>query len=88
MAAYVVVQFEQKLPTKSRGATAATNMRRIKQVIARSGGSMLQDAGTSGASGSMTILVSDMDRANDLAAELRTFEGVETAYAKPGEELP
>jgi hypothetical protein len=82
MSAYVVVQFEQRLPTKSRGA--------IERLIARSGGVALgeQDAGTTGESGSMTISVPDMTGANELAAALRRIEGVDAAYAKPGEELP
>jgi hypothetical protein len=36
----------------------------------------------------MTIAVPDMARANTLAAALRGMDGIETAYAKPGEELP
>jgi hypothetical protein len=37
---------------------------------------------------SATIAVSDMARATRLASALRDIEGIETAYAKPGEELP
>ena len=40
------------------------------------------------AADSVTIVVPDMDRADGLAASLRGIAGVETAYAKPGEELP
>jgi hypothetical protein len=36
----------------------------------------------------MSISVPDMARANELASALREVEGVEAAYAKPGEELP
>jgi hypothetical protein len=36
----------------------------------------------------MTISVPDMPGANELAAALRRIEGVDAAYAKPGEELP
>ena len=35
-----------------------------------------------------TIEVPDMGSANRLAAALRDMTGVESAYAKPGEELP
>jgi hypothetical protein len=37
---------------------------------------------------SITIHVPDMARAERLAAALRGLDGVETAYSKPGEELP
>jgi uncharacterized protein YbjT (DUF2867 family) len=37
---------------------------------------------------SATIAVPDMARANKLASALRGIDGIETAYAKPGEELP
>jgi hypothetical protein len=37
---------------------------------------------------SATIAVPDMARADKLATALRGLDGIETAYAKPGEELP
>ena len=36
----------------------------------------------------LTVTVPDMAQANALASALRGTEGIETAYAKPGEELP
>ena len=61
----------------------------LKRVIAEHGG-VLQpaQAGTQGDEASRVIAVPDMVRANALAAALREVDGIETAYAKPGEELP
>jgi hypothetical protein len=90
LSAYVIVQFGHPLPRTSRGTKAGLDVRQINRLIARSGGLTLgtQDASTVEAGGSITISVPDMARANELAGALQKIEGVEAAYAKPGEELP
>lgn len=44
--------------------------------------------GTLAAPAPLTLAVPDMATADRLAAALRSRAGVDTAYAKPGEELP
>ena len=95
MSAYVVVQLA---PTpaahRMRGEPAlhpALAHRKVKELLTEHGGELLgtnapgsPDDGTAYA----TIAVSDMACAQKLAAALRGVDGIETAYAKPAEELP
>jgi hypothetical protein len=58
----------------------------------KNGGVVLPSVSTGGEGNDdfldVTVEVRDMNKANDLAAALRGVEGVQSAYAKPGEELP
>jgi hypothetical protein len=84
--AYVVTVFS---PRTARSRRASPTGDTVKRVIAEHDG-VLQpaQAGTQGGEASHVITVPDMARANALAEALRDIDGVETAYAKPGEELP
>ena len=93
MSAYVVVHF-----SSTRGASNAPSGHRIltsgkvKRLLAHHGAVLLDNPGTRSSTGDAigvsTLSVSDMDRASRLADALRAVEGVESAYAKPTEELP
>ena len=93
VSAYVVVQHSQTPANRSaRGRRAALTSSRVKRVLDKHDAVVLpsQEPGSDESEGShlTTIAVPDMERANRLAAELRGIAGIETAYAKPGEELP
>jgi hypothetical protein len=93
--AYVVVQLA---PTRSaqrmRGERVehpALAHHRVKQLLKEHGAELLGTEGpTAGRDevASATIGVPDMACAQKLAAALREVDGIETAYAKPAEELP
>ena len=93
--AHVIVQFaaeyEGARGKPEEGKTAAPPVTaRVKRLVADHDGQLSltpSEPGTSPPSMAM-ITVPDMDRANALANALRDLDGVETAYSKPGEELP
>jgi hypothetical protein len=95
VSAYVVVQLA---PTRAahrpRGEPAlhpALAHRKVKELLTQHGGELVgTNAPTSADDGtaSATIAVSDMACAQELATALREVDGIETAYAKPAEELP
>jgi len=93
--AHVIVQFAAEYevargkPEKGKSATPPVTAR-VKRLVADHDGQLSltpSEPGTSPPSMAM-ITVPDMDRANALANALRDLDGVETAYSKPGEELP
>jgi hypothetical protein len=88
--AYVIAELAHQLSGALAGGKGSTSAgRKLKRILARHGAVVLpspRDA--SAALRSATIEVPDMESAHRLAAALRDVEGVETAYAKPGEELP
>jgi hypothetical protein len=85
--ASVVAVFAPRTATRSPRPSLTSGP--LKRVIAEHGG-VLQpaQAGPQGDEASHLITVPDMARANALASALREVDGIETAYAKPGEELP
>ena len=101
MSAYVVVQLA---PTdrgrRPRGRDAALTHRsahaalahdEVKRLLAEHGAHVVSSPDSKPARNATTcatIAVADMACADRLAAALRHVEGIETAYAKPGEELP
>ena len=92
MPAYVVVQLANR---KTRGRSPKAGSHALSQALAKrvlaQHDAVLLDAPASSArdvSSGATISVPDMARAQKLATALRELDGVETAYAKPGEELP
>ena len=95
MPAHVIVQFAAEYQV-SRGkpgtGKAATRpvTDRLKRLVADHDGQLSLTPSAPGTSPPATamITVPDMDRANALADALRDLDGVETAYSKPGEELP
>lgn len=86
MPAYVVAIFASRT---TRSPLQSPTSGTLKRVIAKHDG-VLQPAqrGTQGDEASHVITVPDMARATALAAALREIDGIETAYAKPAEELP
>lgn len=93
--AHVIVQFAAEYevsPLKAeKGKTAAPPVTaRVKRLVADHDGQLSLTPSASGTSPTSMamITVPDMDRANALADALRDLDGVETAYSKPGEELP
>lgn len=93
MPAYVVVQLapSSRAP-RARGKSSALTGRDAKQLLAAHDAKLIASLVSEDAGGlpctSATIAVPDMACADKLAAALRRMDGIETAYAKPGEELP
>ena len=93
MTAYVVAQLP---PAMSRELTARSahtpEGRKLKRLLEQHGAVVLPSPESAVDEGSAvpytTLEVPDMATANRLASELRGLGGVESAYAKPGEELP
>lgn len=91
MSAYVVVQLTTESPAKrTRGEHAALTHHKVKQLLLEHGAVVISSRESKAATTetSATITVPDMARADKLAAALREMDGIETAYAKPAEELP
>ena len=92
MSAYVVVQLVPgRRTTRSRGGAAALTGHEVKRLLAEHDAKLIATpaGGAKRAASAMaTIAVPNMASADKLAAALRGMEGIETAYAKPGEELP
>lgn len=93
MTAYVVAQ----LPSAVRRDLAAPSARsakarKLKKILAQHDAVVLPSSDLAADAGDelpyTTIEVPDMASAQRLATALRDVEGVESAYAKPGEELP
>ena len=90
MPAHVIVHFALEHQVSRGQSTRSAVTDRLKRLVADHDGHLSlnpPDPGTSLTS-IATITVPDMDRANALADALRELDGVETAYSKPGEELP
>jgi hypothetical protein len=66
--------------------------RKLKRILEQHGAVVLPSPESAADAGGVlpytTLRVPDMDSANRLAEALRELDGVESAYAKPGEELP
>ena len=92
MSAYVVVQLAPSRAKRTRGEHAALTHHRVKRLLTEHGAEVISSpeskAATAETATSATITVPDMARADKLAAALRELDGIETAYAKPAEELP
>jgi hypothetical protein len=92
MAAYVVAQLASAGTKPGRAARTPLTSGKLKRLIADHEGELVPaptpEAADSEGSQLATIKVPDMAHANRLAAALRDVDGIETAYAKPGEELP
>ena len=88
MTAYVIVVPATRTGQEAVALPASADFRKT---LARHGAVALPSpaaAQASGKPGNLTIQAPDMEQADRLAAVLRDMEGIETAYAKPGEELP
>jgi hypothetical protein len=89
MPAYVVVQVARH-GGKSGGQALASP--KLKRLLAEHDAVVLPTPDATGAAGGespfTTIAVPDMGRANTLASALREMDEIESAYAKPGDELP
>jgi hypothetical protein len=83
VSAYVVVHFARSL-----GRAPASVARAFGTAVTAHDGTVLPADARGGETKHATVQVPDMERATRLAAAVRDLEGVETAYAKPGEELP
>ena len=99
MSAYVVVHLAPTRRIKqTRGRPAAHSKGsnddalahdKVKRLLAEHGAEVIPSSGANAVGDeSATIACRDMACADRLAAALREMDGVETAYAKPGEELP
>jgi hypothetical protein len=89
MGAYVVVQLANRGTGSERGGPAALASVKAKRTLAEHEGILLSPArAADGDASTATIAVPDMARAMALADALRELDEVESAYAKPGEELP
>jgi hypothetical protein len=84
----VVVQLAESGARSGRGGNAALSTGRVKRTLAEHEGVLLPSVDARGDESTATIAVPDMTRATALADALRDLEEVESAYAKPGEELP
>jgi len=91
--AYVVLQLTHAREAKASrlGAKVLTGTE-LRRLLAEHGGRLLPPSDPHPRDEEppafTTIAVPDMARANKLAAALRSVDGIETAFAKPGEELP
>jgi hypothetical protein len=89
--AYVVIHFAREV-TRSADRNQPQHTNRLKRLIAAHDGDLLPapETGTRDVDAARvaTITVPDMTRATQLAAAVLEIDGIETAYAKPGEELP
>ena len=93
MSAYVVVQLAPgRRAKRTRAAHGALAHHKVKRLLTEHGATVIPSpeskAATDETATSATITVPDMARADKLAAALRGMDGIETAYAKPAEELP
>ena len=102
MSAYVVVQLATAARARrARGRDATLTSHdahdalardKVKRLLNEHGGKIVSAPESSVAINATamcaTIAVADMGCADRLAAALRDIEGIETAYAKPAEELP
>ena len=93
MPAYVVVQLAPSHAVqRARGEYALLTRRDVKRLLSEHDADVIVfpelKTTRDGPLPSATIAVPDMARADKLAAALRGIDGIETAYAKPGEELP
>jgi hypothetical protein len=86
MRASVVVVLKNGQPQAAgAGLAPARPVGRFSRILKEHDAAILPGATTAAG---MVIDVPDMDRANRLAEALRALNDVDTAYAKPGEELP
>lgn len=83
MPAYVVIQLAAG--SRARALIARPDFKRL---VAEHTAQVLEATAGDDPLVPLTLTVRDMARADALAAALRGLEGVETAYAKPGEALP
>ncbi len=93
MSAYVVVQLAPSHRVhQTRGEHVILTRPDVKRLLSKHDAELIASPAREIAgdtpSVSITIAVPDMARADKLAAALRGIGGIETAYAKPGEELP
>ena len=93
MTAYVVAQLPPDVSRELAARSARSpEGRKLKQILAQHNAVVLRSpepaADEGGGLPYTTIEVPDMASANRLATALRELGGVESAYAKPGEELP
>ena len=93
VSAYVVVHLSRtRSTTRTRGEHAALTHHTVQRLLTEHGAEIIHSpeskTATDETSTCATIAVPDMARAAKLAAALRDMSGIETAYAKPGEELP
>ena len=83
MPAYVVIQLAAG--SRARALIARPDFKRL---VAEHAAQVIEATAGDEPLVPLTLTVYDMARGNTLAAALRGLEGVETAYAKPGEALP
>jgi pyrimidine operon attenuation protein/uracil phosphoribosyltransferase len=83
MPAYVVIQLAAG--SRARALIARPDFKRL---VAEYAAQVIEATAGDDPLVPLTLTVRDMARADALAAALRGLEGVETAYAKPGEALP
>jgi len=93
VAAYVVAQLQSALSRELSARSARSpEGRKLKKILEQHHATVLPlpefAAEEGGPVPYTTIEVPDMASANRLATALRDMDGVESAYAKPGEELP
>jgi hypothetical protein len=94
MPAYVVVQLASGGggARRSSGGHGVLSSRDFGRLLSAHDADLIAspapEAAGAGTAATATIAVPDMTRADALAAALRGMDGIETAYAKPGEELP
>ena len=92
MSAYVVVQLASTRRAKRTSAAHGVLAHdKVKRLLTEHGAQLVpstESAAASETSTCATIAVPDMACADKLAAALREMDGIETAYAKPAEELP
>ena len=94
MSAYVVVHLAQSRSAEpARGGSAILARHDVKRLLSEHGAKVIDAPAPKSPVGHhpaacATIAVPDMARAGKLAAALCGMEGIDTAYAKPGEELP
>jgi len=94
VSAYVVVHLAPSRSAEpARGESAILARHDVKKLLSKHGAKVIDAPAPKSAVGRhpaacATIAVPDMARADELAAALCGMEGIDTAYAKPGEELP
>jgi hypothetical protein len=91
LAAYVIVHVAKRGERSSaRSGRQALTSATVRRILAEHEGVLLPEDGATDPDASVvvTISVPDMKRAEALAKALSDLDEVDTAYAKPGEELP
>jgi uncharacterized protein YbjT (DUF2867 family) len=90
--AYVVLELASPRQRAVGGQTSPLERATVQRMLARHGGTLLAASPPPDDAADRTVFatiaVADFTEAQALAEALRTIDGIASAYAKPGDELP